>query len=310
MTQSFKYTKQSAANVISAIRQYLYFVHYFHLPILPASVETIVCFLEFMSLTSSFGHLKHLLSSLKYLHLGYNLDFPSTNFQLDTTMQGLKRKLARVPFQVLPLTPMVLRAMYGFLDMNKNEDLALWCSYLIAFFGLLRKKNVVPQGLKHDPLKVLSRRNFSFDLTDYRIYMYVGFSKTNQFGAKDLVLPIPGNSDPALDPFRHLQELFRRINVPSSSPAFSYGQGKYINYSTFTTRLKSLLTIAGFPASQYSGHSFRRGGASYLHACGGTALMVQSAGDWSSSCFTRYIFLSLDERLRAQMLMSRAISCT
>ena len=308
MTQSFKYTKQSAANVISALRQYLYFVQYFNLPILPASVETLICFLEFMSLTSSYGHLKHLLSSVKYLHLAYNMEFPSNNFQLDMTMQGLKRKLARVPYQVLPLTPRVLRAMYRHIDLSKNEDLALWCAYLVAFFGLLRKKNAVPEGLVHDPSKVLSRRNFSFDMEDYRIYMYVGFSKTNQFGAKDLVLPIPGNSDPALDPVRHLQELFRRVDVPQSSPAFSYGQGKFINYVKFTTRLKSLLNKAGFPASQFSGHSFRRGGASYLHACGGSALMVQAAGDWSSSCFTRYIFLSLDERLRAQHLMSSAIS--
>ena len=236
------------------------------------------------------------------------MSFPSEDFQIDMTMQGLKRRLARVPFQVLPITPKVLRAMYSHLDMGKDEDLALWCSYLVAFFGLLRKKNVVPEGLLHDPTKVLSRKNFCIDLVSNRIYMYVGFSKTNQFGAKDLVLPIPGNSDPALDPVRHLSELFCRISASSSSPAFSFGNGKFITYSKFTNRLKTLLTLAGFPSSQFSGHSFRRGGASFLHACGGTALMVQAAGDWSSSCFTRYIFLSLEERLRSQLLMSSSIN--
>ena len=50
--------------------------------------------------------------------------------------------------------------------------------------------------------------------------MYVAFSKTNQFGARDLVLPIPGNFDPILDPVRHLCELFRRVDVPAASPAF------------------------------------------------------------------------------------------
>ena len=261
-----------------------------------------------MSQTSSYGHLKHLLSSLKFLHLAYDVDFPNNSFQIDMTMQGLKRRLAQVPFQVLPITPKVLRAMYRYLDMSSNEDLALWCAYLVAFFGLLRKKNVVPEGRLHDPVKVLSRRNFSIDLAGNRIYMYIGFSKTNQFGARDLILPIPGNSDPALDPVRHLSELFRRIDSSPSSPAFSYGQGRAINYSKFTSRLKTLLTDAGFPASQFSGHSFRRGGASYLHSCGGSALMVQAAGDWSSSCFTRYIFLSLEERLRSQLLMSNAIN--
>ena len=275
---------------------------------LPVSPQTVICFLEFMSLTSSYEHLKHLLSSIKFLHLAYDMDFPCKNFQVDMTMQGLKRRLAHVPFQVLPITPRVLRAIYKHLDMRKDEDLGLWCSYLVAFYGLLRKKNVVPEGNNHEPTKVLSRRNFKIDLTKNVIFMYIGFSKTNQFGSRDLVLPIPGNSDNALDPVRHLSELFRRVEVPQSAPAFSYNPTKFIKYSTFTSRLKILLVKAGFPASQYSGHSFRRGGASFLHACGASALMVQAAGDWSSSCFTRYIFLSLEERLRSQLLMSQAIS--
>ena len=116
-----------------------------------------------MSLTSSYDHLKHLLSSLKFLHLAYDMDFPYKNFQVDMTMQGLKRKLARVPFQVLPITPRVLRAIYKHLDMEKDEDLGLWCSYLVAFYGLLRKKNVVPEGDNHEPAKVLSRKNLEID---------------------------------------------------------------------------------------------------------------------------------------------------
>ena len=308
VTQSFKYTKQSAANVISAIRQYLYFVNYFLLPTLPATRETVICFLEFMSLTSTYGHLKHLLSAVKFLHLAYNVYFPSDDFQVDMTMQGLKRRLAHVPFQVLPITPRILRAIYSHLNMRNDEDLALWCSYLIAFYGLLRKKNVVPDKTEFSTNKVLTRDNFSIDVSSNTIYMYIGFSKTNQFGSRDLVLPIPGNTDSALDPVRHLLELFRRVKVPASAPAFSYGSNKYINYVKFTGKLKALLTKAGFPASQFSGHSFRRGGASFLHTCGASALMVQAAGDWSSSCFTRYIFLSLSDRLSSQLLMSNAIS--
>ena len=294
--------------MVSAIRQYVYFTVFFLLPVLPASVDTLVCYMEFMSLTSSYGHLKHLLSSVKFLHQAYNLEFPQNDFQLDCTMQGLKRKLAGTPFQVLPLTPRILRALYQHLDMRKLEDLALWCSFLISFYGLLRKKNVVPEGTSYTPSKVLSRRNFVIDLAAYRIYMYIGFSKTNQFGNRDLVLPIPGNADPVLDPVRHLHNLFTRVNASPSSPAFSFGPGRFINYQSFTSRLKSLLTRSGFQADQFSGHSFRRGGASFLHLCGGSALMVQAAGDWSSSCFTRYLFLSTEERLNAQLLMSRAIS--
>ena len=142
------------------------------------------------------------------------------------------------------------------------------------------------------------------------LYLYVGFSKTNQFGARDLIVPIPGNPDPALDPVRHVNELFTRIPAGSDSPAFTFSKNKHISYETFTKRLKTLLGKAGYPPNSYSGHSFRRGGATFLHACGGSALMVQASGDWSSSCFTRYLFLSTEERLKSQMLMARGVLAT
>ena len=308
MTQGHTYTKESAANVMSAIRQWLYFTVYFSLPVLPASVDSIICFLEFMARSSGYAHLKHLLSSLKFLHLSLGLKFPDGNFMIDTTMQGLKRKLARVPFQVLPITLHVLRDMYKHLDMRKVEDLALWCSFLVSFYGLLRKSNAVPKSTKFDPSKVLTRRNIMVDPITNMVYIYIGFSKTNQFGARDLVIPVPGNSDPSLDPVRHLDALFTRVAAQQDTPAFSYGKSSFVNYSSFTTRLKKLLTKSGYEAKLYSGHSFRRGGATFLHACGGTALMVQASGDWSSQCFTRYLYLSLAERLKSQNIISLGIS--
>ena len=229
-------------------------------------------------------------------------------FSTSVTMQGLKRRLARVPFQVLPITPKVLRDMYLHLDMNKTEDLALWCSFLISFYALLRKKNVVPGKAPFDPNKVICRKHIMINTVTNRLYLYVGFSKTNQFGARDLVVPIPGNSDPALDPVRHISELFARVGTNPDSPAFSFEKNKHISYEKFTQRLKTLLVKAVYQASSYSGHSFRRGGATFLHTCGGTALMVQASGDWSSSCFTRYLFLSTEERWKSQLLMSRGIS--
>lgn len=307
-TQSYRYAKNSAANVISAIRQYLYFTNYFKLQQLPASVDTLVCFLEFMARTSGYGHLKHLYSSVKFLHEALNFSFPEGNFQVDTTMQGLKRRLANVPFQVLPLNPRILRKMFQHINLNSPEDRALWASYLAAFYGLLRKSNVVPESGKFDPRKVLVRRNIQVDLANNMVYLYVGFGKTNQFGGRDTILPIPGNSDPALDPVRHLNAVLQQCDLGPNSPAFSYGQSSFISYSKFTTRLKELLKKAGYDADLYSGHSFRRGGATFLHECGGTVLMVQSSGDWSSQCFTRYLYLSEAERLKAQLLILSGIT--
>ena len=181
---------------------------------------------------------------------------------------------------------------------------------MISFYGLLRKKNVVPDKSPWDPQKVICRRHVTVNLASNRVLLYVGFSKTNQFGSRDLVVPIPGNNDPILDPVRHIHDLFSRVNVQSDSPAFSYNSTRHVTYSSFTHRLKTLLIKAGYSAHSYSGHSFRRGGASFLHACGGTALQVQASGDWTSSFLTRYLFLTTEQRWSSQLLMARGVNAT
>ena len=307
-TQGFKYTKESAANVTSAIRQYIFFTFYFKLEPLPANVGTLVCFMEFMARTSGHPHLKHLLSSVKFLHEALDLKFPANSFQLDMTMQGLKRRLAKVPFQVLPISPVILRKMFLHLDMNNLQDRALWCSYLLSFYGLLRKSSAVPKSATFNVNKVLVRRNVSVDLQNNMVYLYLGHGKTNNFCTRDVLIPIPGNDDPAMDPVRHLSALFSAVPARAADPAFTFAAGRFVNYSIFTTRLKALLKKSGYDARLYSGHSFRRGAATYLHQCGGTALMIQASGDWSSQCFTRYQYMTEAERHHSQSLMSRAIN--
>ena len=308
ITQGYKYTKESAANVLSGVRQYLYFTLYYKLTPFPTSVDTMVCFMEFMAKTSGHPHLKHLLSSVKFVHEAMDLKFPVNSFQLDITMQGLKRRLAKVPFQVLPMTPSILKKMYCHLDMSDVRDRALWCSYLMSFYGLLRKSSAVPKNTRYDVNKVLVRRNIMVDTTNNMVYIYLGHGKTNNFCTRDVLIPVPGNSDPALDPVRHMSALFSCVTINPNSPAFSFGQNKFVTYATFTSRLKTLLKKAGVDPALYSGHSFRRGAASFLHQCGGSALMIQASGDWSSQCFTRYLYLSESERLHSQTLMSRGIN--
>ena len=294
-------------NYISNIRTFIYFCTYFSLVALPASPETLCYFAELMALTVSYDHIKNILSSIKYLHAAYNLEYPANDFGLDATLQGLKRKLAKTPFQVLPLTPEILRLMYDKLDLRKSSDLALWCSYLVAFFCLFRKKNVVPESsdLKE---KTLRRKHIEIDPENNVVYIYCNFSKTNQFGASDVVIPVPGNSDPKLDLVRHLSSLFATVDADQDQPAFTFAKGKHVNYGSFTMRLKSLLSLCGLDPSQYSGHSFRRGGASFLYKVGGSILQIMASGSWASTCFTRYLFLTEEERLDAQLLMSSAIS--
>ena len=140
-TQSFRFAKASAKNIISGIRSWAFFTIYFNLPVTPASVQTIIWFLELNSLTSGYAHIKHLLRSVQFLHESTEIPFPSKSFDIDTTLQGLKRRLSSKPKQALPITPVELSQMFQQLDTRNIHDLAHWCSHLTTFYGMFRKSN-------------------------------------------------------------------------------------------------------------------------------------------------------------------------
>ena len=265
-------------------------------------------FMELMSNTSTYGHCKNILSSIKYTHTATGHNFPEDDFTLEATLQGIKRRLKGTPQFVLPITPAILRCMFAHIDINNVQDLSLWCSFLTGFFCLFRKANIVPKDKKFDPECVLTRGDIVIDDIGKNVFIYVNFSKVNQYQKSFHVIPIPSNEDPALDLFRHIKKLFELVNVPDTSPAFMYNKTSFISYRTFTTRLKELLSMSKLDPSLYSGHSFRRGGASYLYSIGGSTLMVQVLGDWASQIFTRYLYLSVEDRHAAQELMRHSIN--
>ena len=309
-TQGHRFAKSTRKNVLSQIRQWLYFAFYFDVSILPASPLSLCLFMELMANTSGYKHCKNVLSGVKFLHGATGHAFPESDFLLETTLQGLKRRLAGTPKQVLPIDPIVLRRMYQHVDTKKPGDLSAWCGFLLAFYCLFRKANLCPKDFDGNPSVVLTRSDVEIDEELQQVLVYVNFSKTNQFMLRSHVIPIPKNDDPALDLFSHLKQLLKQVKANPDAPVLSYTATQFIDHRTFTDRLKTLLKKAGLDPSLYSGHSFRRGGASYLYSIGGTTLMVQVLGEWSSQIFTRYLSLSIEDRLDAQELIASNINST
>ena len=179
---------------------------------------------------------------------------------------------------------------------------------MTSFYCLLRKSSAVPASLqKFNPVTGLSRLKISFPTSRNICMVLQNHSKTNQFGNREFITPMVANPVRALCPVYHMRELFTRFNLAANLPAFSYIENhkvRCVTYDGFTKTLRRLLDAAGIKASSYSGHSFRRGGASYLYSLGADPLLIQATGDWQSDCFARYVFLSLDQRLQAQEKMA------
>jgi hypothetical protein len=72
--------------------------------------------------------------------------------------------------------------------------------------------------------------------------------------------------------------------------------------------MQRLLTAAGIPnAEQYTGHSFRRGGATALANSHTSMHVLKKAGRWSSNAAQLYIDTSVQDVAAAQVRAAQSI---
>ena len=65
----------------------------------------------------------------------------------------------------------------------------------------------------------------------------------------------------------------------------------------------------GVDPSQFSGHSFRRGGATFAHRMGVSPLLIKLMGDWSSDAYMSYIdHTTLTDLARLPRTLTKAIT--
>ena len=130
--------------------------------------------------------------------------------------------------------------------------------------------------------------------------------------ASTRVTPLVPGVIPAFNPVTHYEKLILENPVPGKYPAFSFlekGKIKCVSHKSFTTYLKQLLSKIGLNPDDWSGHSFRRSGASLLYRLGFDPLTIQACGDWSSDTFLRYLEVNFDRLWAAQVAMGSFL-CT
>ena len=118
-------------------------------------------------------------------------------------------------------------------------------------------------------------------------------SKTIQF--RDRIIQIPFSYIPN-SPFCLVKDILHAFSFDKFSQgdmqAFCYidltqcmsGIPVIFTYSKFLSMLRAFLYQLGIDASQYVGHSFRHGGASFAHQAGLPVDMIKLLGDWKSRC--------------------------
>lgn len=267
---------------------------------LPASPSTISAYAAFLSRrTVSFQYILGHLNGIRLLHLFHGLSTDAfTSFDVTLTKKGLKRMLGTATRQKHPITPAILFSIRRLLDLNLTSHALTWALFTVAFFSFLRKSNLVsPTASTFDCNQHLTRQDIKFIASG--CLLRIKWSKTRQHKEGIHIVPLPSIPNSSLCPVTAIQHYFALVPATPSSPFFTFPTATGpapVTAHFFTTTLKRLVGMLGLNPTDYSPHSFRRGGAYYAYQAGVPEHLLQLHGDWRSDAYKCYLSLPLTTR--------------
>ena len=278
----------------------------------PASLATIKLFIQFLSrsLTSP-QTIENYISAIRYTHRVNSIPcyFDIENFQVPNFLRAITRKLARLPKRKNPISPHLLSSLISLLDLRLPVDIVYRAAFCINFFTFARKSNIVPPSVKDfSPHKHMTRGHIN--VIEEGLLVSMEWSKTNQFRKRLVSIPLCSIPNSSLCPVDAYLKMCATIPAPLSSPAFVVPSPSglvTLTHFSYVRKLKSLIKQVGLDPSEFSGHSFRRGGATFAFASQVSPDLIKEHGDWLSDTYQKYLAFDLTERLSVTQSMKRHI---
>ena len=82
------------------------------------------------------------------------------------------------------------------------------------------------------------------------------------------------------------------------------------SYKDYQDTLKLMCDRVGLDPEEFSSHSLRRGGCTYLGMLGIPVADIKARGDWTSDCILQYLKTPLDVRIQQDMMVASMINRT
>ena len=122
---------------MSQMRSYLSFCVYYGYQPLPAAALTLNRYAAFLARSLSASSIPAYLNAIRILHLEHGLSDPTkNNFQLASTLRGIKRVKGLTVSQKKPITPEILLTSKSHLNLDNPLHATFWAVCLAAFFSL------------------------------------------------------------------------------------------------------------------------------------------------------------------------------
>lgn len=282
------------------LNSYLEFCSLTGLPPFPISAQQATRYIAHLSQRLKYTSITKYINILRLLCLETEQPNPLVTWSVTSVLRGVRRVKGDQRDSKLPITPHMLLRIRSFLKLNQPLHCTLWAAYLTAFFSLLRTSNLVPPSTAaFDVNKHLCRGDLSPH--DGGLLLTIKWSKTIQYKERSYQLPLPYIQGHPLCPVTALHSLLSMgPSLPPSTPLFAFPNCTGVTVltrHTFTDHLHQHLQGCGFDTAAYSGHSFRRGGASWAFDSGLPGELVQVLGDWKSDSYKLYLEMNNNSKM-------------
>ena len=306
MFQKKFYAPNSVTTRSVQIRRYLDFIEEFagEFPPTPCPTAQVGLYAVWLARTMKYSSVTNYLSGLNFfLKQEGATPIDYTQFDLATTLKGIKREKGVPPRQATPLLPDMLRRIFSLLSPTLGHT-AWRAAVLCSFRGLLRKCQITLSD------STLRRRDFRF--LHWCMIISIRRSKTTQFRERVLEVPVARCPDSDLCAVFWTEKHFRQLPAPPGALAFRLptpeGASSPMRYNTYQGTLKHFSAEAGLDPDTISSHSLRRGGCTYLSLCGATLEELRTRGDWSSDTVFLYLKSPLSVRIMNDMRVASALA--
>lgn len=280
------------------VRAYLQFCEEFEdrLSPYPCGDDQVCLYMTFLARRLCFSSIRNYISALS-IHLKdlecIPVDYSS--HKVKKCMMGIRRLKGDGVSQAAPLLPPGLLSLCEALRPTVGHS-AVRAAMLLSFRALLRKGHVTASEER------LSRGDITFH--PWGLMVNVRKSKTIQYKERVHKIPVARLRKVDLCAVHWVSRHFAECPAPPTAQAFRMpknGNSIPLTYWFYLSVLKFVCARVGLDPANYSTHSLRRGGATFLRMCGAPIEVIKERGDWKSDAVDLYLKASLAERLTTDM---------
>ena len=289
------YSQNSLATRSVQVKRYLAFVELFadNRAPFPCSPGRVALYAAWLARTLTYRSVVNYLSGLNYFLRKSGLKgIQYDDYVVSATLKGIRREKGDAPRRAPPILPYMLLRMFGGLTGNQGH-VAWRAAVLCSFRGLLRKAQVTESEAS------LKRSDFKF--FDWGMIMRVKRTKTIQYGERQLDIPVARCPNRELCAVHWVERHFRETPAGGEDMAFRTPRGirgsKALTYREYQDMLRIFAGQAGLGGGDFTSHSLRRGGCTYLAMCGATIEEIKCRGDWASETVYAYLSTPIQTRI-------------